>query len=71
MSSSECFICEKNLPDCNTREVKENGLKTLIEYSVKWKDDKHLQLKELKNVLYMKNVEKSTLKKVQLFFSQN
>ena len=33
-----------------TRKVKEKGVRTLIDYSIKWKDGKHSQLEGLESV---------------------
>lgn len=64
MSSSEkCFICDELLSSFCTREVKEKGLKTLIEYSIKWKDGKHVQLKELQKVTVHEKCRKAYTKK--------
>ena len=49
-SMNKCFICEGELSEGETREVKEKGLQTLIDYSTKLKDGKHSQLKDLKSV---------------------
>jgi uncharacterized Fe-S cluster-containing radical SAM superfamily enzyme len=46
MSSSGKFFISEGV----TREVKEKGVKTLIDYSIKWKDGKHSQLEGLKKV---------------------
>ena len=48
-SFGKCFICEGQLSEGVTREVKENGVKTLIEYNIKWKDGKQSQLEGLKS----------------------
>lgn len=49
-SLKKCFICEGELSEGETREVKEKGVQTLIDYSVKWKDGKQSQLIGLKSV---------------------
>ena len=50
MSLLTCFICDRLLSEDDTREVKERGIKTLIEHSIKRNDGKDSQLKGLKNV---------------------
>ena len=50
MASRKCIICEGTLSEGLTREIKEKGVRTLIDYSKKWKDGKHTQLKGLDSV---------------------
>ena len=61
-SLKKCFICEGELSEGETREVKEKGVQTLIDYSVKWKDGKQSQLKGLKSVKVHENVGRCTQK---------
>ena len=72
-TSGKCLICEDLLSKEATRKVKEKGVRTLIEFSIKWKDDKHSQLKGLNSVIvhekYKKNVYKK--KEVLKFFNQD
>ena len=49
-SPGKCLICEGVLSEGVTREVKEKGVRTLIDFSVKWKDGKHSLLQGLKSV---------------------
>ena len=49
-SLGKCLICDGQLYADETREVKEKGIKTLIDYSIKWKDGKHSLLEGLKCV---------------------
>ena len=49
----KCFICDGQLSAGETRDVKEKGMKTLIDlidYSIKSKDGKHSLLERLKSV---------------------
>ena len=46
----KCLICDGQLSAGETRDVKEKGIKTLIDYSIKWKDGKHSLLEGLKSV---------------------
>ena len=50
MTSGKCLICEGLLSEGVTCEVKEKGVRTLIDYSIKWKDGKHSQLEGLDSV---------------------
>ncbi|XP_076040412.1 glutamate--cysteine ligase isoform X1 [Oratosquilla oratoria] len=49
-SLGKCLLCDGQLSVGETREVKEKGIKTLIDYSIKWKDGKHSLLEGLKSV---------------------
>ena len=46
----KCLICDGQLSAGETRDVKDKGIKTLIDYSIKWKDGKHPLLEGLKSV---------------------
>lgn len=70
MSSSEkYFICEELLSDGVTREVKAKGLKTLIDYGIKWKDGEDSQLTGLKSMTEHEKCKKFTQKKEVLKIS--
>ena len=48
-SLGKCLIYVGHLSAGETRDVKEKGIKTLIDYSIKWKDGKHSLLEGLKS----------------------
>ena len=50
MTSGKCLVCEGLLSEGVTREVKEKGVRILIDYIIKWKDGKHSQLEGLDSV---------------------
>ena len=71
-SPGKCLICEGVLSEGVTREVKEKGVITLIDFSVKWKDGKHSLLEGLKSVTVHENVGKYIRKKEVLkLFNQD
>ena len=49
-SLGKCLICDGHLSAGETRDVKEKGIKTRIDFSIKWKDGKHSLLEGLKSV---------------------
>ena len=51
MDEKICFICGAEVPEYQERIVKALGLKSLIDASIKRKDQKHLQLKRKAEIL--------------------
>lgn len=53
----KCILCDKPIEDSKIQVVKERGIKSLIEASIKRKDDKHLYLSEQQQITVHKTCQ--------------